>query len=105
MEKNMHLTYYESKNTHYREWVYQQMKEQREEAINAIGKLVCRHDISESFAKILSSAYDFGCPEAAKIADILSLDQMDFISIEENLEEYEEQLNKLNEARMCAAME
>jgi hypothetical protein len=75
----------------YEDYVREKMKEQKQENINLIGTLV-RQDLAEDFAKILVSAYEFGCPVAEKIVNQFGLNQKDFLAIDGKYEEFKKEL-------------
>jgi hypothetical protein len=82
----------------YENFVREKMEEQRQESINFIGTLV-RQDLAEDFAKILASAYEYGCPVAEKISNAFGFNQKDFLAIEKNFEQFEQKIIQENNER------
>jgi hypothetical protein len=85
-------SYYAEQLEYEEDLMREKMKEQRQENINFIGTLV-RHDVAVEFAKILASAYEYGCPEAENIAKKFGFSQSDFFSINENYEKFKKEYN------------
>lgn len=77
------------------QYIRDQMEEQRQESINFIGTLV-RQDLANDFAKILAAAYEYGCPEAEKIAGMFGFNQKDFLAIDENYKEFKKRIEEQN---------
>ena len=69
------------------EFMREKMNEQRQECINYISTLV-RQDLADDFAMILSAAYEYGSPEAERVAKRFGFTQRDFLAIEQNYEDY-----------------
>lgn len=98
------MWYEEDHYSRYKVFVEDMMEEQKKEALNAI-KTIVSPDYALSLLKVLSSACEYGCPEAEKIADLLCLNQKDFIAIDGKTDLFEDILHKENENRLLAAME
>lgn len=77
------------------ERVRSKMERQKQEYIKYFCSLVGA-DIGEEFAMILASAYEFGCPVAERIAKKFGFNQMDFLAIEENFEDFKQLLIEEN---------
>jgi len=89
---------------YFKERMVEKMEERKEEAVEAVANIVGK-ELAEAFTKVLSSAYEYGCPEAIRLASCLGLDDDDFLCIEEKYDEFVDRMNQIYEARYVSAME